>query len=220
MTRQVSEALIAPQRVKDWIDTAFFVPVRSLESLVGRLPTLGVREDLQTWLRDARVEQQAAVRLLRGTPPNARPGGVDVWRVPLRLRPVARIARDDDGQVGLERSDFADFLGQPDQRGGLDSLGRQMLAATLARLVRLSPQQREQCHLQACELRILAKTVAAPNGWDKETWLADVQLWAAGTRISVPNLSADGQDLPSTVDVYLNEQASALTCVVPPAFRR
>jgi hypothetical protein len=145
---------------------------------------------------------------------------VELWRVPLRLRHVTRIARDDDGQVGLERSDFADFLGQPDQRGGLDRLGRQMLAATLARVVRLNPQQREQCHLQGCELRILAKTGTTPNGWDKETWLGDVQLWAAGARISVPNLSADGQELPSTVDLYLNEQASTLACVVPAAFRR
>jgi hypothetical protein len=46
LTRQVSEAVIVPQRVKDWIDTAFFVPVRSAESLLDRLPGLSAREDI------------------------------------------------------------------------------------------------------------------------------------------------------------------------------
>lgn len=224
LARKVGEAVIAPQRVKDWIDASFFAPVRSIESLAARLPTLSVRDDLQVWLRDARIEQQAVVRLLRGTPPHARPAGVDLWRIPIRLSHVARIARDDDGELPLERRDFVEFLAQADQRGGLDSLGRQMLVATLARVVRLNAQQREQCHLNACELRVLVKTGSTSNGSEKESWLADTQLWlhraTGATRISVPNLSSDGDEMPNAVDNYLDEQAKTLTCVVPAAFRR
>lgn len=224
LARAVSDRVIAPQRVRDWIDSAFFVPVRSVESLTERLPAVSAREDVQLWLRDARIEQQSVVRLLRGTPPSARPGGVDLWRVPIRLSHLARIARDDDGEIPLGRADFGEFLNQPDQRGGLDSLGRQMLAATLTRVVRLNPQQREQCQLNACELRILVKTSLAPNGFSREAWLADVQLWAqpsgGSVRISIPNVSADGQDIPNAADTYLSEQAKTMVCVVPPAFRR
>jgi hypothetical protein len=246
LARTMGSLVVAPQRIKDWVDTAFFAPVKSVEALTERVPSSSVRDDLQTWLRDARVEQHAAVRLLSGTPPSARPAGMSLWRVPVHVqakagqvsRPVGDDGLVEGGAARLERADFAAFLAQPDQRGGLDSLGRQMLAATLARVIRFNTQQREQCSGQPCELRVLVKSVAATATRD-EPVLADVQLWAVSNRyapvgeageqvlagqravrLSVPNIAADGHELPNAADVYLSEQANRLVCVVPPSLRR
>lgn len=228
LARALGDSVIAPQRVKDWVVTAFFAPLHRVEWLVQQKPAQAAREDLYAWMRDAQVEQGAAVRLLRGTRPASQTADIALWRVPLRVVAPERAER------GFVRADFVSYLRQGEGPGRLDSLGRQMLAATLARVTFPSAKQRHDCTRQWCELRVLVGPIKAVAGGADEVRLLDVQLWsleqtadgrdalddARAQLLSAPNLDADGQEVQTAAELYLQAQAKALECEVPAPLRR